>query len=331
MARAEIGGDRGDHLMDGRIVSTVNSDGTATLPGAAIRDRSLRIRSTIIRFRRAAWDRRERLGKRAILSGVAPRRAVPFIGRHVRLPRSIAENNSGDKERQAIPPVVDQRAEAGLGTRAQLRIKGKADRPGSDMGAVGEVRLIDSPAAISQDSTARELRVIIGAGDALIGAPTQAPRGRAAASGTPGSDLLPGFEQRRPRAGRAARRRFAEPPARTPRRPRRTGSRRLQARRQGGTQSSSAGRTISVSRASTMRSVRAIEPRRQPAARASSSRTKGMESSTRIGCPPNASATGTSATPGCPASGRPLSGDDGEPTPTCRRSIPGRRSSRIAR
>ena len=59
-----------------------NSAGTRTLCGRAMRERSLRSRSTIITFSaRSLGDARSAAALAASCAGVAPRGAVPFMGR----------------------------------------------------------------------------------------------------------------------------------------------------------------------------------------------------------------------------------------------------------
>jgi hypothetical protein len=74
--------------------SARSSAGTRTVPVAATRDRSLRSRSTIITFsaRSFALDR-SAARLRSSAAGVAPRAAVPFIGR-VSRPASVHWKNS---------------------------------------------------------------------------------------------------------------------------------------------------------------------------------------------------------------------------------------------
>ena len=96
------------HTVGSGVVS--NNRGTCTLCGRAMRERSLRSRSTIITFsarslgavrRRAAWA--------ASSSGVAPRAAVPFMGRARISPPPGAscqsKNSSGETESTCSPPA----------------------------------------------------------------------------------------------------------------------------------------------------------------------------------------------------------------------------------
>ena len=89
---------------------------TRTLPGSATRDRSLRIRSTIIRFSARSLTLRARRSLCArSSSGSRPRGAVPFIGRTVTAWSSSSKNSSGEAaassaNRPTAPPHTPPRA-----------------------------------------------------------------------------------------------------------------------------------------------------------------------------------------------------------------------------
>ena len=91
--------------------STSNRDSTCTLPVSATRARSLRSRSTIIRFSaRSLTDCCKALAAFSSASGSACRGAVPFIGRVVICGPRLRKNNSGDTER-ICPMPRSSRAE----------------------------------------------------------------------------------------------------------------------------------------------------------------------------------------------------------------------------
>lgn len=86
-----------------------NRAGTRTLCGSAMRERSLRSRSTIITFSaRSLALARSRSACRASSSGVPPRAAVPFMGR-ARIspvpcgPARQSKNSSGETESTRAP------------------------------------------------------------------------------------------------------------------------------------------------------------------------------------------------------------------------------------
>ncbi len=80
----------------GRACSS-NRSGTRTLPTSATRDRSLRSRSTIIRFsaRSLALVRRCSAAAASVAAS-GPRGAVPFMGRVVMCSPSQSKNSSGE-------------------------------------------------------------------------------------------------------------------------------------------------------------------------------------------------------------------------------------------
>ena len=87
-----------------------NSAGTCTLCGSAMRDMSLRSRSTIITFSARSLGAVRRCSACcASCSGVAPRGAVPFMGRASRVPPSGAscqsKNSSGDTDSTCSSPA----------------------------------------------------------------------------------------------------------------------------------------------------------------------------------------------------------------------------------
>jgi hypothetical protein len=107
-----------DHLVDGRIALDIEQRRHRDLPGRATRVRSLRIRSTIIRFSARCLGSAAQLGSRAASSAdVAPRRAVPFIGFAVKPPPSRVKNSSGEKER--IQRLAGEHQRAIARTRAR--------------------------------------------------------------------------------------------------------------------------------------------------------------------------------------------------------------------
>ncbi len=87
---------------------TSNSDGTVTVPVRATRDRSLRSKSTIIKFsaRSLALLARCCLACRSASTSKA-RGAVPFIGRVVRVPWCQSKNSSGEALRTAPAPAAE--------------------------------------------------------------------------------------------------------------------------------------------------------------------------------------------------------------------------------
>ncbi len=87
-------------------LSTRNRSGTATDPGTATRDRSLRIRSTIIRFSaRCLGSAASVRAAAASASASASRAAVPFIGRAIASRPRSAKKSSGDSDAIAWLPV----------------------------------------------------------------------------------------------------------------------------------------------------------------------------------------------------------------------------------
>ena len=92
-----------------------NSSGTRTVCGSAMRERSLRSRSTIITFSaRSLGDARRRSAAAASSAGVAPRAAVPFMGRARMLPPAAlacqSKNSSGDTLSTCSSPAVKHAA-----------------------------------------------------------------------------------------------------------------------------------------------------------------------------------------------------------------------------
>ena len=91
--------------------SRSNRLGTWTLPVRAILPISLRSISTIITFSARFFS--ELYSQRrwaASSAGVAPRRAVPFIGRALSCPSSSRKNSSGEAEQTALSPRSIQAA-----------------------------------------------------------------------------------------------------------------------------------------------------------------------------------------------------------------------------
>ena len=83
-----------------------NSCGTLTENGCATRERSLRIRSTIMTFSaRSLSDARSAAALAWSASGVAPRAAVPFMGRTSRRDPSQSKNSSGETDSSWRPPM----------------------------------------------------------------------------------------------------------------------------------------------------------------------------------------------------------------------------------
>ena len=78
----ELAADGGDELVHRRVASRRrNSCGTCTVPTSQTTPRSLRSRSTIIRFSaRSFSSSRSSSASRSVLGGVAPRGRVPLIG-----------------------------------------------------------------------------------------------------------------------------------------------------------------------------------------------------------------------------------------------------------
>ncbi len=120
-----------------------NSSGVATAPGSQTRLRSLRIRSTIIRFSaRSLSLASNSAARRASSAGVAPRGRVPLIGRvsTVKAPpasASMRTKRSGELETRARPSMAQLAAKgAGLpAARRRTRSKGwtpDASRPDQD-------------------------------------------------------------------------------------------------------------------------------------------------------------------------------------------------------
>ena len=71
-----------------------------------MRERSLRSRSTIMTFSaRSLGDARRAAAWAASISGVAPRAAVPFIGRARICPSCQSKNSSGDTDSSWPSPV----------------------------------------------------------------------------------------------------------------------------------------------------------------------------------------------------------------------------------
>ena len=92
------------HTVDS--ASVWNKRGTRTLNGSAMRDKSLRSRSTIITFSaRSLADVRRASACAVSSSGVAPRGAVPFMGRVRMRPACQSKNSSGDTESTCSSPV----------------------------------------------------------------------------------------------------------------------------------------------------------------------------------------------------------------------------------
>ena len=97
--------------------SVWNRRGTCTLCGSAMRERSLRSRSTTMTFSaRSLGDARSRAAWAASSSGPAPRGAVPFIGR-ARISPAVpvgplcqSKNSSGETDSTASPPKSRQAA-----------------------------------------------------------------------------------------------------------------------------------------------------------------------------------------------------------------------------
>ena len=80
--------------------------GTLTEPAAHTRPRSLRMRSTIIKFSAIDFSSvRRAIATAASSAGVAPRAAVPLMGLHstARL-RSTRMNRSGEEQQITTPP-----------------------------------------------------------------------------------------------------------------------------------------------------------------------------------------------------------------------------------
>ena len=85
--------------------SVWNSRGTRTECGSAMRERSLRSRSTIIRFSARSFGAlRRKSDCTASSAGVAPRGAVPFIGRASSRPARQSKNSSGETDRMRSSP-----------------------------------------------------------------------------------------------------------------------------------------------------------------------------------------------------------------------------------
>jgi hypothetical protein len=85
------------HTVSYRSASNIAE--TSTLPGTAIRPRSLRRRSTIIAFSARSFGDATRPAAAASSSaGHRPRGAVPFIGRVVTRSPSRRKNSSGEAE-----------------------------------------------------------------------------------------------------------------------------------------------------------------------------------------------------------------------------------------
>ncbi|MNK89234.1 hypothetical protein D3C87_1092370 [compost metagenome] len=100
---------------------TTKRSGTATLPGWAMRPRSLRSRSTIItfsaRFLASAASRR---AARASCPASPLRGAVPFIGRVTRCPApSCSTNSSGDSDSTQPSPGSQASTPNGTGCAAR--------------------------------------------------------------------------------------------------------------------------------------------------------------------------------------------------------------------
>ena len=102
-----------------------NSSGTLTDPTTAMRPRSLRSRSTIIRF--SARFLMSSCSRRAVSlspSGARVRGAVPFIGRACSRPRSWRTNSSGERDSThsiASPGAIGSRIKAPNPTRWRAR------------------------------------------------------------------------------------------------------------------------------------------------------------------------------------------------------------------
>jgi hypothetical protein len=91
-------------------VSTWNSCGTRTVPKRAMRPRSFRSRSTIIRFSaRSLGDACSVAAATRSSSSQRPRRMVPFMGRVVMMRRGrTSKNSSGDADTTAHASVPMQ-------------------------------------------------------------------------------------------------------------------------------------------------------------------------------------------------------------------------------
>ena len=91
--------------------SVWNRRGTCTLKGSATRDRSLRSRSTIITFSaRSFGDVRRVWACAASSAGLAPRAAVPFMGRARICPPRQSKNSSGETDSSWVSPVSTKAA-----------------------------------------------------------------------------------------------------------------------------------------------------------------------------------------------------------------------------
>ena len=107
-------------------VSTSNRASTRTEPVSATIPRSLRNRSTIIRFSALSLGLFRNCSTAARSSPAQrPRRAVPFIGRVVMTPSCSEKNSSGEAERMAKRPVSRY---AQNGARCAVHIPGYCSR-----------------------------------------------------------------------------------------------------------------------------------------------------------------------------------------------------------
>ncbi len=104
-------------------VSVTMSLGTCTLPTSQTRPRSLRTRSTIMRFSARVLSLSVSSAlSRSSSAGVRPRGAVPLIGLLSAVPeRSTRRNRSGDEDATVIPATFRYAAYGAGFTRRSLR------------------------------------------------------------------------------------------------------------------------------------------------------------------------------------------------------------------
>ncbi|RYE94069.1 MAG: hypothetical protein EOO78_26065, partial [Oxalobacteraceae bacterium] len=101
---------------------TWNSAGTRTEPVSATRPRSLRSRSTIIRFSARVLGSCRMCAATSVSRKSSPlAAAVPFIGCAVSVRPSCRMNSSGDRESSAPPSGSSANAPYGTGWRARSR------------------------------------------------------------------------------------------------------------------------------------------------------------------------------------------------------------------
>ena len=113
---------------------TSNNAGTRTDPARARRPRSLRKRSTIIKFSARFFSSAASAMARASSTSTSPEAgAVPFIGRATSWPARCEKNSSGEHDRIAAPSGSPMKAPYGTGWRARRRRYNAAGAPNAVM------------------------------------------------------------------------------------------------------------------------------------------------------------------------------------------------------